>query len=166
MTYRVTVTASDPRTLVQRAELARCAEVVARLAEHRAIEPVHVSKVRYDRQIRKVLASVVRLYTRLISTSYFSDAARAGGARVHRDHIVPVRALVDRMIMNPDETLEILDAVVLAEISAEEQKQLGGIWKHHEDVYAAMLQCPPGDLVNLGLKRYVRSGVQVQAVML
>jgi len=69
------------------------------------------------------------------------------------------------MIMNPDETREILDAVVLAEISAEEHKQLGGIWKHHEDIYAAMLQCPPGDLANLGLKRYVRSGVQVQPVV-
>jgi len=142
-------------------ELARCAEAVALIAEHRSIEPVHVSKVKYDREIRKVLTSVVRLYTKLIRTTYASEAARGEGARVHRDHIVPVRVLVDRMIMAPEGAREILDAVVLAQITPEEHRQLGGIWKHHEDLYGVMLSCPLAELVELGLKRYVRSGVEV-----
>jgi len=155
----------DPEVVEQLEELVRCAEVVARLAEHRHIEPVHVSKVKHDRQIRKVLDSIVRLYTRLMWTSYFSEAACVDGARVHRDHIVPVRVLVDRMIMDPFETSEIFGAVVLAEITADEHKRLGGIWKDHEDVYTVMLRCRPDELVDLGLKRYVRSGVEIHDVV-
>ena len=155
----------DPLLLEQMDELARCAEAVAMLAEHRDIEPVHVSKVKHDRQIRKVLDSIVRLYTRLMWTSYFSEAACEDDARVHRDHIVPVRVLVDRMIMNPFETSDILGAIVLAEITPEEHKRLGGIWKDHEDVYTVMLRCPPDELADLGLKRYDRSGVEVHGVV-
>lgn len=159
------MSAPDSEVVEQLEELVRCAEVVAGLAEYRLIEPVHVSKVKHDRQIRKVLDSIVRLYTRLMWTSYFSEAACEDGARVHRDHIVPVRVLVDRMIINPSETSEIFGAVVLAEITAEEHKRLGGIWKHHEDLYSVMLRCRPDELVDLGLKRYVRSGVEIHGVV-
>lgn len=157
--------APDPEVLGQLDELVRCAESVAWLAEHREITPVHVSKVKHDRQIRKVLDSIVSIYTRLMWSSFYSDASCVEGARVHRDHIVPVRVLVDRLIMNPREANEILGAVVLADITAEEHKRLGGIWKDHEDIYAVMLTCPPDDLFDLGMKRYARSGVYLHEVI-
>ena len=43
-------------------ELRLCAEAVAQLATHRDITPMHVSGVKTDRQIRKVLTSIIRLH--------------------------------------------------------------------------------------------------------
>lgn len=142
-------------------ELVRCATAVASLATHRKIEPVHVSKVHSDRQIRKVLDNIVRLYSRLEPAHYFSDASQVEGAKVHRDHIVPVRALVDRTIINPEECGAILASVHLAEITAEEHRQLGGLWSDHPDEYAAMLKVPAEELLEVGLGRYRNCGIDL-----
>ena len=142
-------------------ELVRCATAVASLATHREIEPMHVSKVRSDRQIRKVLDNIVRLHSRLEPAHYFSAASQVEGVKVHRDHIVPVRALVDRMIMNPGECAAILASVHLAEITAEEHRQLGGLWSDHPDEYAAMLTVPAEELLGVGMGRYRNCGIDL-----
>ena len=142
-------------------EIQRCGAAVALLAENRAITPVHVSKVTSDRQIRKVLSSILRIYSDLMWSSYGSEGSSDTEDRLHREHIVPVRVLVDRLIMNPEEAEEIFGSVVLADVTPEEHKRLGHIWKDHEDLYTEMLSCAPEYLLGLGLRRYQRGGVQL-----
>lgn len=134
---------------------------MALLATHRHIEPVHVSKVTADRQIRKVLDQVIRLHSRLVEPTYHTAMALTGVARVHRDHIVPVRALVDRMIMNPSDCAGVLDAVELAEVTNAEHRRLGGLWSDHAETCALLLSAPVGDLVDIGLQRYATAGIEL-----
>ena len=87
----------------RRAQLIACAEAVSKLAKHREIEPVHVRFVRRDLEIRRVLDAIVRRWTLVTPTRFIStSAANASGAKLHREHVVPCRVLVDRMIMNPN----------------------------------------------------------------
>src|SRR5215211_2344227 len=89
----------------RRAQLIACAEAVAKLATHRKIKAVHVTFVKDDLEIRPVLDTIVRRWTRLTPTRFISTAAaNTRGAKLHREHVVPVRVLVDRMIMNPSES--------------------------------------------------------------
>jgi hypothetical protein len=88
----------------RRAQLIACTEAVAKLAKRRNIEPVHVrfrqrrpgdpSGLGNNRE-----ALTLRTPTRFISIR----AANNRGAKLHREHVVPCRVLVDRMIMNPME---------------------------------------------------------------
>ena len=153
--------APDPELLDDLRELQRCGTAVALLAVNRDITPVHVSKVTSDRQVRKVLSSIIRIYSDSMWSSYGSEGSASADGRLHREHIVPVRVLVDRLIMNPGESDEIFGSVVLADVTPEEHKRLGHIWKDHEDLYAEMLACEPSELLALGLRRYDRGGVRV-----
>ena len=158
------MTGEKSSPLTDREELAECAEAVAWLATHRTITPVHVSKVKTDRQIRKVLSNIVRLRSKTAPVLYFSSESRAGNEKIDKDHIVPVRALVDRMIMNPDDCKTILDSIVLAEITKSEHKRLGGLWSDHKDAYARMLTSPVDHLVTIGLERYANVGLVLQSI--
>ena len=62
------------------------------------------------------------------------------------------------MIMHPRQAKSLLQqAVVLALVTPEDHRLLGGIYTHHRDLYERMLSCPMGELVPLGWKRYQRS---------
>jgi hypothetical protein len=88
----------------RRDQLLACAEAVAKLATHRGIEPVRAHLVRHDREYRRVLDTIVRRWTKLTPTHFISTgAANPRGALLHREHVVPCRVLVDRMIMDPSE---------------------------------------------------------------
>lgn len=145
-------------------QLLACARAVATLATKRDISPVHVSKVEADHEIRRVLETIVRRWTKLVEPRYES-AAGAGAFRadVDLDHIVPCRVLVDRMIMDPAMCSEILEqCVVLARITKHEHARLGGIFSDHEPVYAQMLSEPIEELETLGLERYARKAISLR----
>jgi hypothetical protein len=147
----------------RRTQLIACAEAVARLAKHREIEAVHVTFVKHDLEIRPVLDTIVRRWTRLTPTHYISTAAKRRGAKLHREHVVPVRVLVDRMIMNPGECRELLEkAVIIASVAQEEHLRLGGIWTHHEDLYGRMLKAHVSRLPRRGMERYSATGIALQ----
>ena len=104
----------------RRAELVACARAVAKLAKHREIEPTHARHVVHDLEIRRVLDSIVRRWTppgtppRFISVG----AAKKSAAKRHREHVVPCKVLVDRMIMKPSECRALLDkAVIIASVT-------------------------------------------------
>lgn len=76
---------------------------------------------------------------------------------------MPVRVLVDRIIARPDEAESLLnEAVVLAHVTRHEHSQLGKLYRDHHDLYAAMLVAPVVKLVEYGLERYTRRGVQLR----
>jgi hypothetical protein len=149
----------------RREQLIECAEAVSKLARHRNIEPVPALLVRHDRDIRPVLDTIVRRWTlltrpkRVISTA----AAKMRGATRHREHVVPCRVLVDRMIMNPSECRELLEtAVIIADVTPAEHIQLGGIYAHHKDLYGRMLKAPVSQLPSLGWERYAAKEIEVK----
>ena len=148
----------------RRAQLIACAEAVAKLAKHRKIEPVHVNLVRDDVEFRPVLDTIVRRWTRLTPTRFISAAAaNARGAKLHREHVVPVRVLVDRMIMNPSECRVLLEtAVIIASVTPTEHRRLGGIYTHHEDLYRRMLKAQVSRLPRRGMERYSATGIELQ----
>jgi hypothetical protein len=140
-----------------------CAEAVAGLATHRNIQVVHARLVKYDVDIRPVLEAVIRRWTLLLPTSLQSTgAASTPGAKLHREHVVPCRVLVDRMIMDPSECRGLLEgAVVVASVTPGEHRRLGGIYTHHEDLYRRMHTAPIPELPGLGIERYRATGVEV-----
>jgi hypothetical protein len=148
----------------RRAQLIACAETVAKLAKHREIEAVHVNFVRTDLEIRPVLDTVVRRWTLLTPPRFISTgAANARGAKLHREHIVPCRVLVDRMIMNPSECRVLLEkAVIIASVTEAEHRQLGGIYTHHADLYRRMLKAHVSRLPKRGLERYSAVGIALR----
>ena len=147
----------------RRAQLIACAEAVAKLAKNRGIEPLPATLVRADLEIRPVLDTIVRRWTRLTPTHYTSAAAKRRGARLHREHVVPVRVLVDRMIMDPSECRALLEkAVIIASVTPEEHRRLGGIWTHHEDLYRRMLKGHVSRLYRRGLERYSASAIDLE----
>jgi hypothetical protein len=148
----------------RRAQLLACAEAVAKLATHREIEPVHVRFVRDDLEIRRVLDTVVRRWTLLTPTRFVSTAAaNTHGAKLHREHVVPCRVLVDRMIMNPSDCRALLETgVVIASVTPEEHRRLGGIYTHHEDLYRRMLRAHVSRLPRRGMERYSATGIELQ----
>lgn len=147
----------------RRDQLIACAEAVAGLAEFPDIEARHVRYVMDDLEIRPVLDTVVRRWTRLTPTRYISAAAGQSRTRLHREHVVPVRVLVDRMIMNPAECRALLDrAVIIANVTPEEHRRLGGIYTHHEDLYRRMLKAHVPRLLRLGMERYSAVGIALE----
>ena len=148
----------------RRAQLIGCAEAVAKLAKHRKIEPVHVRLVRADLEIRPVVDTIVRRWTRLTPTRFISTAAaNTRGAKLHREHVVPCRVLVDRMIMNPSECRALLEtAVIIASVTPGEHRRLGGIYTHHQDLYRRMLKAHVSRLPRRGVERYSATGIALQ----
>ena len=144
----------------RRAQLIACAEAVARVAKHRQIKPISASSSRADLEIRPVLEAIVRRWTRLTPTHYTTAAAKRRGAKVQREHVVPVRVLVDRMIMNPSECRALLEqAVIIASVTQREHWRLGGIWTHHEGLYRRMLKAQVSRLPRRGMERYSATGI-------
>jgi hypothetical protein len=149
----------------RKAQLIACAEAVADIAEHREIEAQHVRYVMHDLEIRPVLATVVRRWTLLTPTRYISAAARRSRTGLHREHVVPVRVLVDRMIMNPAECRPLLEkAVIIASVTPAEHRRLGGIWTHHADLYRRMLKAHLSRLPRRGMERYTATGIALEHV--
>jgi len=148
----------------RRAQLIACAEAVAKLAKHRKIQPIPATLVRDDLEIRSVLDTVVRRWTLLTPTSFISTAAaNKRGAKPQREHVVPCRVLVDRMMMNPSECRALLEeAVIIASVTPEEHRRLGGIWTHHEDLYRRMLKAQVSRLPRRGMERYSATGIALQ----
>jgi hypothetical protein len=153
-----------PDRVVRRDQLVACAEAVAALATNRTITPQHVSKLEADHEIRKILDAVVRRWSQLeVATFYTTPSLDESGTKRHKDHLVPCRVLVDRMIMNPGECRAVLeDAVVLVELSRAEHLALGGIFADHADLYAEMLAAQVADLFSLGRLRYERVGIAIE----
>ena len=149
----------------RRVQLIALAEAVAELADNRNIKAVRVHDVRDDLEMRRVLDTIVRRWTRLVPTTYSSAAAlRARRAKLHREHIVPVRVLVDRMIMDPTECRALLErAVIIASVTEAEHRQLGGIWARHQDLYRRMLKGQVSRLPKRGMERYTTAGITLQS---
>jgi hypothetical protein len=120
--------------------------------------------VEADHEIRRVLETIVRRWTKRVEATYESAAGRTAKP-ADLDHVVPCRAIVDRMIMNPDECEALLQqAVVLARITKDEHRKLGGIYMHHEKVYARMLTAPVEKLHKIGLERYANTGIELARI--
>lgn len=114
------------RAYAGRQQLLACAKAVAELAEYREIKAMHVSGVDHDLEIRPLLTTVIRRWSLIEPVTDITDEAAAlpQGQR-HREHVVPVRVLVDRMIMNPSECESLLsEAIVIAHVSRGEHKAL------------------------------------------
>jgi hypothetical protein len=159
----------DPKSAIsaaheRREQLVACAAAVAKLAKHRKIEAIHARLVRHDLEIRRVLDTIVRRWTLLTPPRFISTgASNMSGAKRHLEHVVPSRVLVDRMIMNPSECRALLDrAVIIASVTPEEHRKLGGIFTHHKDLYRRMLAQDVSRLIRLGKKRYINSKIQLQ----
>jgi hypothetical protein len=77
-----------------------------------------------DLEVRAVLATVIRRWSMTVPVKYITDEAAALPVRErHREHVVPVRVLVDRMIIDPSECQSLLsDAVVIAHVSRREHR--------------------------------------------
>lgn len=151
--------ADDPRY-----QLVRCAEAVAKLANHRKIEAVPVRFVTHDLEIRPVLSTIVRRWTPLTPQRFISTgAANTPETKQILEHVVPVRVLVDRMIMNPSECRALLDtAVIIAKVMPEEHKRLGHLFPHNKELYERMLAAPVSQLPALGKERYVKKKIRLQ----
>jgi hypothetical protein len=134
---------------------------VAELAEHREIQPLRVHDVEHDLEIRAVLGTIVRRWTtpaRYISTA----AVNMPRQELHLEHVVPIRVLADRMIMNPTECQELLEtAVVIARITPAEHRKMGGMFKV-PGLYGRMLEAPVSELSDLGWERYRAAKIAVQ----
>jgi hypothetical protein len=138
----------------RRAQLVDCAEAVARLATDRQIVAKYAGLVASDVEVRAVLDTVIRRWSKLERPRYTTTDAAASGQTVV-DHVVPCRVLVDRMIMKPADCANLLRrAIQLARITKEEHRSLGGIYTHYEDLYDRMLHAPVGRLASLGRERY------------
>jgi hypothetical protein len=138
-----------------RKQLLAYAKAVAQLAEHREIKATHV-RSGVDLEIRAVLATVIRRWSMMVPVTHITDEAAAlPGRERHREHVVPVRVLVDRMIMNRSERESLLsEAIVIAHVSRGEHRDLGFL-VDHKAIYEVMLDAAVSDLPDLGLERYL-----------
>jgi hypothetical protein len=128
---------------------------VAELAGHRDIKAMHVSRVEHDLEIRPLLTTVIRRW---------SKAAALPRRERRREHVVPVRVLVDRTIMNPNECESLLrEAIVIAHVSRGEHKALGGIFVAHQTIYETMLEAEVSNLLDLGRDRYRATEIVLRA---
>ncbi len=158
---RMTGRRAQRRTRRQ-AQLIACAQAVAELAEHREIQPLRVHDVEHDLEIHAVLGAIVRRWK--TPASYISTAAvNMPRKELHLEHVVPIRVLVDRMIMDPTECQELLEtAVVIARVTPAEHRELGGIFTHTQELYGRMLKAPVSELPDLGWERYPGTSITVQ----
>jgi hypothetical protein len=147
-------------------EIVACAKAVAALATHRQIRPTLVHYVEHDREIRAVLNAIVRRWTQLVPVTYTTEAAMtAPRTETAKEHVVPCRVLVDRMIMQPRQIRRLLEeGVILARITQREHLQLGGIYVDHRKLYWWMLNSPIEKLPTQGKRRYQKAGIRLHKV--
>jgi hypothetical protein len=150
----------------RRAQLVGCAEAVARLARDRQIVAKHAGLVTSDVEVRAVLDAVIRRWSKLERPRYMTaEAEVAASGQIVADHVVPCRVLVDRMIMEPADCADILgSAIMLARITKDEHRRLGGIYTHHKPLYRQMLDAPVSKLPSLGRDRYSHRGIRLARV--
>lgn len=126
----------------------------------RSIAPM-AGKSLDDNDVRTILAAIVRRWSMTVPVTYVS-AGSPEDAKLQREHVVPVRVIVDRMIKAPRTVDRLLrSCVVLAEVTAAEHRQIGTMLGTHVDLYAEMKRCGLGEVVGLGWQRYRRQGVEV-----
>jgi hypothetical protein len=147
----------------RRTQIVEIATAVASLAKVREIKAKHVSDVKDDLENRPVLETLIRRWTQIHrhDIRFVSDGVQADSSTTPDiEHMVPVRVIVDRMIMAPTECRTLLnEAIVLAHVTKAEHQQLGGIFDPHAAIYQAMLDSPIPGLEALARKRYEDSGV-------
>jgi len=135
-----------------REELVMLAKLIARKAKNRDITPRRTPFIREDKGIRIALDALVRAWDE--KDRYISVGAKRARRGAHGDHVVRVRVLVDRMIMNPDECEELFKkAIVIARVTPTEHLKLGGAMRHPE-LYGRMLTANVARLYRRGLERY------------
>lgn len=148
-----------------RNELIASAGAIARLATARDIAPTRVQRRPPDSEIRRVLTFIVRRWSAFEQPRWCSPAAAVAAPGLHLDHIVPCRVLVDRLIMAPDDAGAILGhGVVLARVTGDEHRRLGGIYVDHREVYAKLLRAKPRRLEEVGLERYAAAKIRLGPV--
>lgn len=125
-----------------------------------------VHHVEHDLEIRAVLDRIIRRWSRLVPTTYTTEAALyAPRNETATDHVVPCRVLVDRMIMQPRQVRRLLEHnVILARVTREEHARLGGIYTHHRKLYWWMLKSPAEKLPEQGRRRYQRAGIKLRKI--
>jgi hypothetical protein len=129
---------------------------------HRALPavPCPAVLVEHDLEIRRVLDTIVRRW--IPTRTYTTAAAKRLGAKVHREHVLPVRVLVDRMIMNPSECRALLErAVIIATVTPEEHRKLGPLIRY-ADPYGRMHKAHVSRLGQRGLDRYRAKGITLK----
>jgi hypothetical protein len=118
-----------------------------------------------DKDVRMILAAIVRSWTTTVEVVYWSDAARKKGAHVHVEHVVPVRLLVDRMIQYPRTSKTLLrQCVVVAKITPAEHRKIGSLVGANAHLYEIMKTktCRIDEIVGYGWKRYTENGIVVK----
>jgi hypothetical protein len=150
-----------PRLHQRQAQLIACAQAVAKLATHRELQPLRVHDIEHDLEIHAVLGAIVRRWK--TPATYISTAALTiPRDELHLEHVVPIRVLADRMIMNPSECQELLEkAVVIARITPAEHRKMGGMFKV-PGLYGRMYKASVSELPELGRERYRAEGIAVQ----
>ena len=110
-------------------------EMAAGRATNRHITPGPAARfLREDMAIRKALDTILRLWKPPHSYESAGAAKAAKGARLEREHVVPVRAMIDRMINDPSECRALLEkVVVIAHVTRAEHKQL--VFTYKDPVY-------------------------------
>jgi hypothetical protein len=149
------------RRRVRQAEVVALAHVVAELATHREIRPT--IRPIADRNVRKTLGYIIRCWH---AAAAYTTADAALAERPHREHVVPVRVLVERIIMQPADAERLLnECVVIAHVTPQEHKRLASFYRQdpeYQGLYPEMLTAPIENLVDLGHQRYIRRGIKLR----
>jgi hypothetical protein len=106
-----------------------------------------------DLEIGAILGAIVRRWQ--TPATYISAGAMGLPRRAREEeHVVPIRVLVERMIMEPAECRDLFEkALTIAWITKTEHRQIGFLIEH-EELYGRMLDAPLSQLPELGLDRY------------
>jgi hypothetical protein len=113
-----------------------------------------------DNDARALLRAIVRRWSTTETAVYRSRAVARG--IVHREHVVPVRVLVDRMIAKPRCTERLLrSCIVIAEVTPTQHRKIGTMVGTHADLYEDLQSCVIDDLVPLSWRRYSSRGINV-----
>jgi hypothetical protein len=136
-------------------------EMAAGRATNRHITPGPVARfLREDMAIRKALDAMIRLWKPPHSYISVGAAKAAKGAGLEREHVIPVRMLIDRMITEPSECRALLGkAVVIAHVTPAEHKQL--VLSYKDPLYDRMLKAHVSRLRQRGLDRYRAMGIEL-----
>ena len=115
-------------------QIVAAAHALSALATDRDLSVRRVRESK-DVELRHALSELVRRWSDMTPVLLTSDDARTQPK--HREHVVPVRVLVDRMIMQPHQIERLLDeCVVQAWVTGEEHERLP---HDYEFMYEQML---------------------------
>jgi len=150
---------TDPR-LPRAQRIAKRQDRLIELAKE--VAPL-ASKDLDDHDVRTILAAIVRRWSDTLTVQFKTEAVWSG-AQSDLEHVVPVRAIVDRMVKKPRGVERVLrEAVVVARVTPDEHTTLGPL-RGHAEVYARMKVCRVDELADLGWQRYRDRGITVRDV--